>query len=79
MIEILLALHVLLAIVSLQIRDLVASVVLASIVSLLSSLVFVLLRAPDVALTEAAVGAGVSALVFVWVIRHTQRYDETEG
>lgn len=77
MIEAILAVCVILALVSILIRDLVASVVLASGVSLLSCLVFVLLKAPDVALTEAAVGAGVATLVFVWVIRRTERYDET--
>jgi uncharacterized MnhB-related membrane protein len=76
-IEGILAVCVVLAFVCLQVRDMVASVVLASGVSLLSCLVFILLKAPDVALTEAAVGAGVATLVFVWVIRRTERYDET--
>ncbi len=77
MIEAILAVIVVIAAVSLALRDLIASLVLASVASLLSALAFVLLKAPDVGLTEAAVGAGVSALVFVWVIRRTGRYDET--
>jgi uncharacterized MnhB-related membrane protein len=35
------------------------------------------LHAPDVALTEAAVGAGVSTFVFVWVIHKTSRNDDS--
>ncbi|MBN2873612.1 MAG: DUF4040 domain-containing protein, partial [Spirochaetales bacterium] len=30
----------------------------------------------DVAITEAAVGAGVSTIIFVWVIRATGRKDD---
>ncbi len=77
MMEVMLGAIVLVAVLSLAVRDLITAVILSSVVSLLSSLVFILLKAPDVALTEAAVGAGVSALVFVWVIHRTERYDET--
>ncbi|MFP4432275.1 MAG: hydrogenase subunit MbhD domain-containing protein [Spirochaetota bacterium] len=77
MIEAMLGVIVFVAVLSLYVRDLITAVILSSVVSLLSSLVFILLKAPDVALTEAAVGAGVSALVFVWVIHRTERYDRT--
>jgi uncharacterized MnhB-related membrane protein len=36
---------------------------------------FTFLKAPDVAITEAAVGAGVSTIIYVWAIRHTKRKD----
>jgi energy-converting hydrogenase B subunit D len=77
MIEVMLGVIVVVALLSLYARDLITAVILSSVASLLSCLVFILLKAPDVALTEAAVGAGVSALVFVWVIHRTERYDET--
>jgi len=54
-------------------RDPVVSVVLLGVFSLFSALLFFLLHAPDVALTEAAVGAGVSTFMFVWAIRKTRR------
>ena len=50
-------------------RDLMASVVAFSVVSLGLSVSFVLLRAPDVAMTEAAVGAGLSSLLFALALR----------
>jgi energy-converting hydrogenase B subunit D len=40
-----------------------------SVVSLGLSVLFVLLRAPDVAMTEAAVGAGIGGLVFALTLR----------
>jgi uncharacterized MnhB-related membrane protein len=60
-------------------RDLLHSVIALSAISMLSALLFTILRAPDVAITEAAVGAGVSTVIFVWAIRHTQRRDEEES
>ncbi len=54
-------------------RDLLHSVIALSALNMLSALMFTILRAPDVAITEAAVGAGVSTIIFVWAIRHTRR------
>lgn len=56
-------------------RDLLHGVIALSALSLLSALLFYILQAPDVAITEAAVGAGVSTVVFVWALRATERRD----
>jgi energy-converting hydrogenase B subunit D len=45
-------------------RNLMAAVAAASVVSLALSVLFIILRAPDVAMTEAVVGAGLSGLLF---------------
>ena len=59
-------------------RDLLHGVLALSAFSLISALLFYLLNAPDVAITEAAVGAGISTVIFVWAIRSTARRDENE-
>lgn len=41
----------------------IAAVAVASVFSLLLSLIFVFLQAPDVAMTEAVVGAGLSGVI----------------
>ena len=58
-------------------RDLLHGVISLSASSVTATLVFYLLHAPDMAITEAAVGAGLSTLVFVWAIRVTERTDRT--
>ncbi len=58
--------------------DLLHGIIALSAVSLLTALLFYLLHAPDVAITEAAVGAGVSTVVFIGVIRYTERKDRNE-
>lgn len=75
---ILLLLILLLAIYALSTRDLLQGVIALSAVSLLSAVLFYLLNAPDVAITEAAVGAGVSTVVFVGVLRYTDRRDHSK-
>lgn len=57
------------AILVLLLDNLVAAVAAASAVSLLLSVLFALLAAPDVALTEAAVGAGLSGAVLALGLR----------
>jgi len=44
----------------------------------MSAMLFYILHAPDVAITEAAVGTGVSTVIFVWAIRSTERKDKNE-
>lgn len=71
MVEVLLVLMVLLAILSLVTRDLLIAVIVVSVFSLVSCLFFFSLGAPDVALTEAAVGTGIGSVVFIWIVRKT--------
>jgi len=56
-------------------QDLIASVVACAAVSLIASVLFYLLQAPDVAMAEAAIGAGLTTAIFVIAIRKTGRYE----
>jgi energy-converting hydrogenase B subunit D len=51
------------ALMAMLLDNLLAATVAASVVSLGLAVIFVFLRAPDVAMTEAAVGAGLSSLI----------------
>lgn len=75
MIEAALALVLGLSAYALFAKDLLHGAIALSAASALTALGFYLLKAPDVAITEAAVGAGVSTVVFVWAIRETDRRD----
>ena len=76
MTEIILILLIILGVLSLQLKDLVNAVICLAIFSLLCSLLFYYLHAPDVAIAEAAVGAGVATVIFIWVIGKTKRKEE---
>jgi energy-converting hydrogenase B subunit D len=57
-------------------RDLISAVIAAALVSLIASILFYLLQAPDVAMAEAAIGAALTAAIFIIAIRRTKRYEE---
>lgn len=57
------------AVAVLFLKDFLAVTAAASVVSLALSVLFVALQAPDVALAEAAVGAGVSSVIFALTLR----------
>lgn len=69
----LLSFLVVVAIAVVRIRDLFAAVMLFAIYSLLSAALFAVLDAGDVALTEAAVGAGISTILMLAVLTLTRR------
>ncbi|MDM8558561.1 hydrogenase subunit MbhD domain-containing protein [Candidatus Parabeggiatoa sp. HSG14] len=57
------------AFATLFIRNYLAAVAAISVVSLALSVLFVVLQAPDVALTEAAVGTGVTGVILALTLR----------
>ena len=69
----LLFLLVMTAFAMIAVRDLIASTILAGIFSLLMASMYLVLDAPDVAITEAAIGAGVSTMIFLATIVYTGR------
>jgi uncharacterized MnhB-related membrane protein len=79
MTDVLLLLMLILAIVALATRDLLVTVVVTGVFSLVSCLYYFVLGAPDVALTEAAVGTGIGTVVFIWIVRKTERWIDRGG
>lgn len=71
-----LILLIVLGILSLQFKDLLSAIICLAVFSLLSSLLFYYLHAPDVAIAEAAVGAGVATVLFVVILGKTERREE---
>ncbi len=76
MAEVLLVVLLVIGVLALHTRDLLNAIIFLAVFSLLCALLFFYLHAPDVALTEAAVGAGISTFIFTWVVRKTQRKEE---
>ena len=61
------------AIYSIMSRSLSTAIISSGIVSLFASIMFILLAAPDVAMTEAAIGSGLMTLVFFLVLSRMRR------
>ena len=67
---------IILAVVTILFKDLINAVVASAVVSLITSILFYFLQAPDVAMAEAAIGAGLTTAIFIIAIRKTERYEK---
>jgi len=57
-------------------KDLLYATIATGVISLILSIIFFILQAPDVALTEAAIGIALTTIIFVFAIRHTSRRED---
>ena len=54
-------------------RNLLASVIVFMVYSLMMALLWQQLNAPDLAITEAAVGSGITTILFILTLRRLRR------
>lgn len=52
--------------------NIISAVISSGLASLFASVVYVVLAAPDVAMTEASIGSGLSTMIFLYAIRKTR-------
>ncbi len=60
-------------------RSLLASIILSGGVSLAASVVFLLMGAPDVAMTEAAIGSGLTTVVLLYAMARSRQPDDEDS
>jgi len=60
-------------------RSLLVSIILSGGVSLIASLVFLLMGAPDVAMTEAAIGSGLTTVVYLYAMSRSKQADNEDS
>ncbi len=63
------------AILVIKSKDLFASVIYLAATSLMLAVEFYILQAPDVAIAEAVVGAGMSTAIYIIAIHKTNRFE----
>ncbi len=71
----LLSILVLCALAAVRTRDLLGAVIIYAAYSLLMAIIWLQLGSPDVAITEAALGAGVTTILMIATISKTGRYE----
>lgn len=64
------------AILSMIQRDLVALTVFFGLHGATVALVYLMLRAPDIALAQASVGTAINTLLLIALVRRTSRFEE---
>ena len=59
-------------------KNLLSAIVAAGVISLLASVIYILLAAPDVAMTEAAIGSGLTTIVFLYALNKIKKMKAKE-
>ena len=76
---ILLAFLIICAIAASLTRKIITAVIIFMSYSVMMSLTWVMLQAPDLALTEAAIGAGITSVLFFLVIKRVNSMEKGES
>ena len=66
------------AYLAIKFKDLIACAISLGIFSFILSLEFYILQAPDVAIAEAGIGAGLTTAIYIIAIRGTARWEVEE-
>lgn len=54
-------------------KDIIKTIIYLSILSMLSAVAFVLLKAPDVAMTEVVIGSGLITFLFLVTVKQVKK------
>jgi uncharacterized MnhB-related membrane protein len=57
-------------------KSLLSAIIAAGAISLLASVIYIILAAPDVAMTEAAIGSGLTTIVFLYALNKVRKQDK---
>lgn len=66
------------AFLAIYLKDLFSAIISAGVISLLASIIYLLLAAPDVAMTEAAIGSGLTIIVFIFALNKVQKGEKDD-
>ncbi|MDD3566916.1 MAG: DUF4040 domain-containing protein [Bacteroidales bacterium] len=65
-----------LAAVAIYHKNLKVAIIATGVVGLFASVLFLLLAAPDVAMTEASIGSGLSTIIFFYVLNKIRQSND---
>lgn len=61
------------AILAVYQKSLLSAIIAAGAISLLASIIYIVVAAPDVAMTEAAIGSGLTTIVFLFALNKIRK------
>jgi len=67
------------AITASLVKNTLAAIILFSVYSLVMSIIWIVMESPDLAITEAAVGAGVTGILFYATLKRLDQIDLNAG
>ena len=67
---------ILAAIIAVMSKNLLTAIITSGVISLLASIIYLILSAPDVAMTEAAIGSGLTTIVFLYALSRIKKINK---
>lgn len=64
------------AILAIVQKNLLSAIIAAGAISLLASVLYLVLAAPDVAMTEASIGSGLTTIIFFYVLNKIRQSND---
>lgn len=61
------------AFAAIYLKSLLASIISAGVISLLASVMYLILGSPDVAMTEASIGSGLTTVIFLFALHRVRK------
>ncbi|MBW6514134.1 MAG: DUF4040 domain-containing protein [Candidatus Syntrophosphaera sp.] len=58
------------AVFAIHAKRIVSAVIASGVISLMASIMFLIMGSPDVAMTEATIGAGLTTVIFLYALKH---------
>ncbi len=65
-------------IIAVHLKNLLAAIIVSGAISLLASIIYLILGSPDVAMTEASIGAGLTTIVFLFALNKARKEDKND-
>ena len=69
---------IVMALIAIHNKNTTIAILSAGGVSLIASILYLLFAAPDVALTEASIGSGLTTIIFFYVLNKIKKYKHVE-
>jgi len=60
-------------------KKLLTAIISTGVISLFASIIYLLVAAPDVAMTEAAIGSGLTTIVFLYAFNKIRNMDKEKS
>ncbi len=67
------------AIYAFRTKKIINSIIASGAISLIVSVIFIILSAPDVAMTEASIGSGLTTIVFLFALGKARSKIDSKG
>lgn len=61
------------AVAAIYFKSLLASIISAGVISLMASVIYLILGSPDVAMTEASIGSGLTTVIFLFALHRVRK------